>query len=209
VSTFKISGSDFLTAVAFMCGEDALSTMDGSFPFSGANLRGTDLRGADLRGANLYEADLREANLYEADLRGANLYEADLRGANLYEADLREAENADFAQAQTYIVPEGSIIGWKLCADNILVKLRIPEDAKRSNATGRKCRAEFADVIEMIDLKDKRKTVTEANSKHDSSFRYILGERVTPKEKWNDNRWEECTSGIHFFITKIEAEQYE
>ena len=131
------------------------------------------------------------------------IHEANLRGANLI-----GARNADYAQAQTYIVPEGSIIGWKLCADNILVKLRIPEEAKRSNATGRKCRAEFADVLEMIDLKDKRKKVTEAVSKHDSTFKYVLGKRATPKEKWDDNRWEECTSGIHFFITQIEAEKY-
>ena len=134
--------------------------------------------------------------------------EANLRGANLSMADLSEAKNAELPQSYTVILPEGSIIGWKLCADNILVKLRIPEEAKRSNATGRKCRAEYADVIEMIDLKDKRRRVIEAVSTYDSTFKYTVGERVTPKEKWNEDRFDECASGIHFFITRIEAENY-
>lgn len=156
-----------------------------------------------IREANLSWANLSEADLSEANLRGADLYGANLRGA-----DLRGAKNAELPQSYTVILPEGSIIGWKLCADNILVKLRIPEEAKRSNATGRKCRAEYADVIEMIDLKDKRRRVIEAVSTYDSTFKYTVGERVTPKEKWNEDRFDECASGIHFFITRIEAENY-
>ena len=129
-------------------------------------------------------ADLREADLRGADLRGANLYEADLRGA----------------EAITLITPEGSIIGWKKCRDNVLVKLRIPEEAKRSNATGRKCRAEYADVLEIIGA-------NEGISQHDGVTTYKAGERVTC-DKWCDNRWEECAGGIHFFITRWEAENY-
>ena len=158
---------------------------------SGANLRGANLRGANLRGANLY---------------GADLYGADLRGANLYGANLRGAKNADLPRAQTLIVPDGSIIGWKKCLNGLIVKLRIPEEAKRSNATGRKCRAEFADVLEIIDMTDKRRKPTEAVSVYDNSFIYRIGERVSPKNKWSDDRFEECAAGIHFYITQIEAE---
>ena len=65
--------------------------------FSGADLRGTnlrhaDLRNADLSGTNLHEADLRGANLYKANLSGANLWQADLSGAELCKADLRNAD---------------------------------------------------------------------------------------------------------------------
>ena len=179
----------------------------------GANLCGANLREADLRGSDLSGADLRGADLSGTDLYGANLCGADLRGSDLSEADLSgadlsEAKNAELAQAYTYIVPEGSIIGWKLCRDNILVKLRIPEEAKRSNATGRKCRAEYADVLEMINLDDKQKQITEAVSLYDDTFKYVVGERVVPKEPWDDDRWEECASGIHFYITRIEAENH-
>ncbi|WCK22780.1 pentapeptide repeat-containing protein [Agrobacterium pusense] len=171
----------------------------------GANLYGADLRSANLYGANLYGADLRSANLYGADLRSANLYGADLRSANLYGADLRsanlkDAKDADLVIAQTRILPAGSLIGWKKCRDNVIVKLRIPEEARRSHAFGRKCRAEFADVIEIIGAE-------EAISSHDGVTVYRAGERVTP-DSFDDNWQEECASGIHFFITKEEAENY-
>ncbi|MDH2091078.1 pentapeptide repeat-containing protein [Rhizobium pusense] len=176
----------------------------------GANLYGANLYCADLRSANLYGANLRSANLYGADLRsanlyGANLYCADLRSANLYGANLRsanlkDAKDADLVIAQTRILPAGSLIGWKKCRDNVIVKLRIPEEARRSHAFGRKCRAEFADVIEIIGAE-------EAISSHDGVTVYRAGERVTP-DSFDDNWQEECASGIHFFITKEEAENY-
>ena len=151
--------------------------------------------------ANLYGANLRGADLCGADLRGASLREADLRGANLRGASLYGAKNAEHVFAQTYILPEGSILGWKKCADNVIVKLRIPEEAKRSNATGRKCRAEYADVLEVVGAK-------EGISSHNNEVVYRAGERITC-DKWDDNRWEECSGGIHFFITRIEAENYD
>ena len=163
---------------------------------------GADLRGADLRDANLYGADLRGADLY-----GANLYGADLRGADLRDANLRDAKNADLIIAQTLIVADGDVIGWKKCRDGMLVKLLIPADAKRHNATGRKCRAEFADVLEIIDMNDKLKKPTQAISQHDDKVIYEVGKRMIP-DKYDSDRFNECAGGIHFFITRIEAEQY-
>ena len=174
---------------------------------SGANLSGADLSWADLRRANLYRANLREANLREANLREADLRRANLRGANLRGADLYGAENSEMAQALTTIAPEGDIIGWKKCRDNIIVKLLIPKKAKRSNATGRKCRAEYVEVLELIDMKEKRKSPKEAISQHDEKTTYRKGETVKC-DKWNENRFEECAGGIHFFITRLEAEEY-
>ena len=216
-----LSGSDLSGAIlrgsnlhrANLRGSDLSGSDLRGSDLSGSDLRGTDLYGAILRGTNLYGADLREASLRGADLRGSNLHGSnllgtDLSGSDLRGANLRGAKNAELAQAYTYIVPEGSIIGWKLCRDNILVKLRIPEEAKRSNATGRKCRAEFADVLEMINLNDEQKQITEAVSLYDDTFKYVVGERVVPKEPWDDDRWEECASGIHFYITRIEAENH-
>lgn len=151
------------------------------------------------------EANLRGADLYRADLYGADLYGADLRGANLYGANLRGAKNTDYAIAQTRILPEGDIIGYKKCEDDKIVKLLIPKDAKRSHAFGRKCRAEYAEVLEIT--KGKRK-VKEATSTHDHSFIYKVGETVKPTTRFSDEWTEECASGIHFYITKIEAENH-
>ncbi len=165
-----------------------------------ANLRSANLRSANLRSANLYGANLYGANLRSADLYGANLYGANLRSANLYGANLKDAKNADLVIAQTRILPAGSLIGWKKCKHDVIVKLRIPEEARRSHAFGRKCRAEFADVLEIIGAE-------QAVSSHDGVTVYRTGERVIP-DSFDENWQEECAPGIHFFITKEEAENY-
>ena len=178
----------------------------------GANLRGANLSGANLSGADLYGADLYGANLSGADLRGADLYGADLyganlRGANLYGANLSGAKNVPLiASAQTEIVPrEGSFVGWKKCRDHLLVKLRVTEDAKRSNATGRKCRCSKAEVLEITDREGK--AYDQAMSSHDESFVYRVGETVEVSDFCED-RWKECAAGIHFFLTPEEGWDY-
>ena len=163
---------------------------------SGANLSGANLSGANLREANLRGANLSGANLSEANLRGANLSGANLREANLGGATLGGAKNVDYAIAQTRILPEGDLIGWKKLANGVIAKLRIPEAAKRSHAFGRKCRAEYAIVIE-----------GEGFSQYDSSFKYTPGETVRP-DIWDDDWTRECAGGVHFFITRLEAENY-
>ncbi|GJD14971.1 hypothetical phage protein [Bifidobacterium adolescentis] len=194
----------------------------------GANLYGANLRGANLRGADLYGADLYGANLRGANLRGANLYGdnlyganlscanlscADLYGANLYGANLSCANLSELTIAQTSIIPDdGDIIGWKKTyADNktpIIVKLLIPADAQRSNGTGRKCRASKARVLDLQDMQgNSLPPDTTAYSGHDTDFTYKKGETVSVAD-FDTNRWNECASGIHFFITRIEAAEY-
>ena len=176
-----------------------------------ANLRSADLRSADLRSADLRSADLRSADLSSANLSSANLRSADLRSANLRSADLssanlRFAKNADLAIAKTRIVPEGAIIGWKKCRDDKIVKLLIPAEAKRSHAFGRKCRAEFAEVLEITKGKRQLKS---AQSTYDDDFVYRVGATVKPVNAFSEEWTEECASGIHFYITKIEAENHQ
>jgi hypothetical protein len=167
---------------------------------SGAYLSGANLSGANLSGAYLSGAYLSGANLSGANLSDANLSGAYLSGANLSGANLSGAKDADLAIAMTRILPEGALIGWKKCQGNVIVKLRIPEEAKRSHAFGRKCRAEFVDVIEVIGAEF-------GISKHDGTTKYIAGQRVTP-DSFDEDWMDECSSGIHFFISKAEAEAY-
>ena len=163
---------------------------------SGAYLSCADLSGADLGGANLSGANLGGADLSRADLSGANL-----RGANLSGADLSGAVDAEYALAQHSILPEtGPIWGWKKCRNNVLVKLVVGDTAKRSHATGRKCRAEHVKVLEVIGAKIGIST-------YDINTQYRAGQIVLC-DKWNEDRWTECGGGIHFFLTRIEAERY-
>ena len=161
-------------------------------------------------GAVIYESD--KPTLKEAVV-GANLRGADLRGANLRGADLYGAKNSAYAEAQTVIVPEGPIIGYKMAwsaGEKVIVKLRIPESAKRSNATGRKCRASEAEVLAIYPKGKKRALAksTEVHSDHDRSFKYKTGDILKPTVEFDEDRWNECSTGIHFFITREESENY-
>jgi uncharacterized protein YjbI with pentapeptide repeats len=166
-----------------------------------ANLGSANLRYADLGSANLRSADLGSANLGSANLGYADLGSANLRYADLGSANLRYAKNAKLAIAMTRILPEGDIIGWKKCRDNIIVKLLIPAKAKRSHAFGRKCRAEYAEVLQVYKAK-------EAISIYDASVVYRKGETVKPSI-WDDDFTNECSGGIHFYITKEESINHE
>ncbi len=200
LSRADLSGADLYGANLY--GADLYGANLSRANLYGANLSGANLSRANLYGANLYGANLSRANLYGADLSGADLY-----GANLYGADLYGAKDIPKVElARTRILPDGDLIGWKKCKGDILVKLQIPAKAKRSHAFGRKCRAEFVKVLEVLNPKDGS-PVAEAISGHDGVTKYKKGETVKP-DSFSDNWQEECAPGIHFFITREEAEAY-
>jgi hypothetical protein len=163
-----------------------------------ANLRYANLQGANLQGANLQGANLRYANLRCANLRYANLRCADLQGATLLDADLRYAKNIPAIIASQLFVPpqEGPFIAFKKLQGGVIAKLLIPADAKRSSATTRKCRASHAYVLE-----------GNGYSTYNSDFKYAEGVAVKA-DHWEEDRWIECAGGIHFFMTREEAEAY-
>ena len=216
---------------AYLCGADLCGANLRDADLRDADLYGADLRGADLRdadlcgaylcgaylcGANLYGADLcdanlRDANLRDADLRGANLCDADLRGANLRDANLRDADlrGANLCDAKGCYLScptEGSFIGWKKASGHI-VKLRIPEDARRSSATGHKCRCDKAYVMEIQNMDGTKATEDTVRADHDKNFVYTVGATVEVPD-FDDNMWSECAPGIHFFIDRREAVEY-
>jgi hypothetical protein len=172
-----------------------------------ANLRDANLCGADLSGANLRDANLRDANLSGANLWGADLRGADLRGAYLYTANLRDADLRDakdipeLIAQRLLITPEGRLRVFKKLREGVAV-LEIPTRATRFNATGRKCRASHAKVIALPE------GCKVGHSIHDPNFVYEVGQVVRPTESFNKDRWQECASGIHFFLTRAEAEVY-
>jgi hypothetical protein len=174
----------------------------------GANLSSADLRGAYLGGANLSSADLRSAYLSLADLSVANLSSADLSVANLRSANLRGANLSVAILPSFQLVPDsGAFIGYKKLRNGVIAKLMIPARAKRtSSLVGRKCRAEYAKVLSMYVSGGSAKP-RQGISRKDPDFIYRVGETVRP-DKYDDDIRVECTNGIHFFITKKEAEDY-
>ena len=186
-----------------------------------ANLRGANLRRANLCGADLCGADLRGADLCGADLSGADLCGADLCGADLCGADLRRANlrranlcGADLCGANLYgakgaymaCPTDGSFIGWKK-ASGYVVKLQIPEDARRSSAGGEKCRCDKAYVAEIQNADGTKADIEAIHSNHDNNFVYTVGATVEVPN-FDDCRWNECAPGIHFFIDRRAAVEY-
>ena len=158
--------------------------------------RGADLRGADLGGANLRGANLDGADLGDAYLRGANL---------------DGAKNVPFIP---FSCPsDGAFIGWKKINNykesyegSYLVKLGIPEDAKRCSATSYKCRCDKARVLEITRIEDGKNVDIITNTTYVECV-YKVGELVIP-DSFDENRWNECSNGIHFFINKQQAIDY-
>ena len=178
---------------------------------SGANLRDADLNDADLTYTDLKSADLRRANLWCADLSRADLKGADLRYAILEGANLSGADLCD-AKINFYIAcPEkGSFIAFKKASNNYnnyIVELLIPEDARRCSATSKKCRCDKAKVLSITKLDGTSDGVDTVYSLYDETFAYKIGETVEVKN-FDDNRWNECSTGIHFFLTRQEAVEY-
>ena len=172
-----------------------------------------DLRDANLNYANLGYADLSDANLGGANLRGADLSGADLsfanlRGANLSDANLSKQDIDRIKRYRPFAVcPEsGQFIAWKKGADNHIIKLSIPSSAKRtSSLVGRKCRCDLAMVLAIFGVDGNK--AKSCGGWRSSEFIYTVGEYVEADSYDGDIRVE-CSHGIHFFITRAEAEAF-
>jgi hypothetical protein len=168
------------------------------------------LQDANLWNANLQKANLQNADLWNANLQIADLQKAYLQNANLQNANLRDAKETSLIIARTYVAPEtGAYIGWKKCNNGVIVKLQIQDNSERSNATGRKCRARYVIDLGHYDrdrnaLPDNHIAITDT---YNERTEYKKGKEVHCHE-WDDNRWNECSGGIHHFITRAEAEAW-
>ena len=175
-----------------------------------SNLRGSDLRGSvlsrsDLRGSDLSGSDLRWSNLRGANMRWANMSRADMRWADMSGADMSGVQHIESVQNLFYPLtcPEkGEYTAFKK-ADEKIIELRIPADAKRLSATGRKCRASKAVVVSITEL-DGTPAGDEVCSDYDKNFVYRVGETVEV-QNFDENRWNECAPGIYHYITREEA----
>ena len=159
-------------------------------------------RKTNFRHANLECAVLRYADMAGCTIEGANLYGAVLENANLYGIVYDEITKWFHLRC-----PEkGAFLGYKKCFNDHLVQLLIPADAKRTSATLPSCRCNKAKVLTIKSF-DYKKNYTEAWSLADENFVYRVGEWVEVKD-FDENRWMDSTTGIHFWLTREEAKNY-
>jgi len=205
--------------------------------FRGADLQGVDFshaicNGTNFRDANLCKAIFNYTYLYGTIFIHANLSDALFDGyIEGYGIDFRYANvtNIHFIRIHTppciaatahtpgienlvdiypLACPEtGSFIAYKQLDHHIIAKLLIPEDARRSSAFGRKCRADKAQVLGLFNYDGTPAAVDVGFSQYDTDFAYPIGETVSVPD-FNPYRWEECSTGIHFFLTFREAVNY-
>ena len=135
----------------------------------------------------------------------ANLRDADLSDADIRYADLRYAKNILYIPLEC--PSDGAFIGWKKI-NKILIKLEIPEDARRSSATTKKCRCDKAKVLGFYNaLGTEELDMTELVNDKYEKCKYVKSEMVYP-DSFDENRWNECSHGIHFFVNKQDAINY-
>jgi len=201
LSFADLSGADLMDAV--LKNANLKRTRLSCADLSRANLEGADLEAADLwaaylPGANLAHTELWNTELLEAELPGANLTGANVESAKLARTTLTKAMIDPLSSARMSIVPEaGEYVGWVGGEGGVVIKILVPAEARRSNAAGRVCRAEFATVLEVIggDV-----GVTEGPP----IIEYRVGETVRGG-RWDDDRWNEDGGGVPHYITRIEA----
>ena len=112
-------------------------------------------------------------------------------------------------------------IGYSKKIGYAIVKLRVPitKDTEivmmRNSSVGyaNKMRVSSAivDSIYGIDSRTetiKKSTITQVRSLHDSSFLYVLGKTVSPKNKFDSSVTLQCSSGIYGFLNVISAINY-
>lgn len=105
------------------------------------------------------------------------------------------------------------IIGYKIITNwddfgYFLATLEIPAGVKRSSAIGNKCRCEYAKVLSIIDKNGNKYDIGKsAITEIDNQLIYKVGQYVYA-DSFDENRFNECASGIHFFMTPEEAWDY-
>lgn len=207
----------------------------GSCDFTGASIYYCNFTRAFLPYSNFYSSKIDDSDFSEANLRGSifcnsriwnckfiksDLHNTDIGSGVTSPKRLLDADN-DFTDALYFqkVPTEGSFIGWKeaiiwstIAGEPIsryfLVKLLIPEDAKRSSAFGIKCRCNKAVVLDIFNLDG---SLTEyklpVHSIRDYAFVYEKGKTVEVPD-FDDCWWHECSAGIHFFLDKKAAMLY-
>ena len=92
---------------------------------------------------------------------------------------------------------------YKKCCADVIVVAEIPADAQVRGRPGRKCRANKADIVEVIGTLYGEPV---GISIYDHTTTYYAGDKVEVENFDYSN--EECSAGYHFFCTIEEAQKY-
>lgn len=195
LSHLNIDRSAFVNVI-FEGADFSFSSMENAL-FDGCAFRNVNFQNANMRGASFRYCDMRGSSV-----KGANLYAAVLEYAKLDDVK----EDAYTRWFRMHCPSEGAFLGYKKCVNDRIVRLLVPEDAKRTSATMSSCRCSKAKVLS-IESFDGREQFEEAWSLVDENFVYRKGEWVEVPD-FNEDRFIDSTTGIHFWMKREEAMGY-
>lgn len=183
--------------------------------FTENNMRSVVYFKSQLKSVKMNKCVMFESGFLETSFEDVTIYKSNLDDSSVKESNFDNIRLIRNSGTLLNCPVEGSFIGFKgLCSKNrrnlLICKLEIPMDAKRSNAFGRKCRCSKAKVLKILAMDDEYNftiPVEKGFSLHESGFEYKVGEMVYP-DSFDDDRWIECSNGIHFFMTKQETIDY-
>lgn len=179
---------------------------------NGADFHGSSVENALFDGCSMYGADFRDARMVTASLRYCDMRCCDIRGADLFGAVLEFAKldrivsDENTKWFRLHCPEKGAFLAYKKCMNDRLVQLLVPADAKRTSATLPSCRCSRAKVLTIKSF-DYQENFDEAWSLVDENFVYRRGEWIEVKD-FNEDRWQDSTTGIHFWLTREEAMAY-
>ena len=190
--------------------------------FKGADFYSTDMDHVKFSGCDFRDCQFDSARFWKVSFRDCIFNDAFFINCSFIDCSFENCSTAisgvhacsGFPYVPMACPEEGEFIGYKkVCLDmsrlsSGIVKLRIPADAKRSSAGGRKCRCSHAYVEGIYTLSgEPLKVVGYSAYSSRGKIAYEPGKMVYA-DTWDDDRWNTCSHGIHFFLNRVEAVNY-
>ena len=174
--------------------------------FKDCNFIGVDFFHCEMIRTSIFEVFMKHVDFFTTHFRDCKIVDVhtcNVEGENITTEDC-EIVNSGF---NLQCPDKGGFTAYKSLYDCKIAELYIPDDAVRSSGFTKKCRASKAKVIRIYH-KDTGEEFTVGRSRFDPEFEYVVGMTVEPHEPFERNRYAECASGIHFFMTEEEAKAY-
>ena len=169
-----------------------------------------DFYGASARMSSFFRTKLDKCVFAMADFSNSDLLEASFYKSVFCGCSFSDARNIPVF-IPTYL-PEGDFIGWVKVigeTESYIVKIKILKDSQRTRGVGDICRCDKALVLSIQDLDGNELDVEEIEY-HDRTGTLVFKKwEVTECEYWYPGRWNDCQSGITFFIDRQSAVLYE
>ena len=134
-----------------------------------------------------------------------------------YPIDAKPLSRVEVDQAKaTNKLPKKAFIGYKKFRGDHIGRVLIPEGVKRNIATSnhfKKCRASQVKVISISSENGKtKKASAESSKEHENRYGNKVRQQYKPGEIVKCHSWDSssqaCGGGIHFFLTRKEAVEY-